>query len=59
MTINSLRDVSQMYDAIAAYSVMNKIVGDSEWWEGFLEGNTALSERGQEKLMQFYQIANR
>ncbi len=51
VTINSLRDVAQIYEPIAAYAIMNdeKIVGDCELSEEFLKGNAALSESGREE----------
>ena len=53
VTINSLRDVAKMYKPIGAYSIMNdeKIVGDCEFLEEFLEGYLALSESGREELI--------
>ena len=53
VTINSLRDVAQIYGPITAYSIMNdkKIVGNCELSEEFLEGNAALSESGREELI--------
>ena len=53
VTINSLRDVAQIYEPITACSIMNdkKIVGNCELSEEFLEGNAALSESDREELI--------